>query len=200
MSTETETTTTTTTTSESTGTLKPIIVDYCKVCGFPKEYCEFGPSKALCEKTNGPYNESTPSTDTNTTTTATDNIENKLSSVKIDDSKEEGHTKTSNTTKKKKESKSNSIVIEVNQRNKRKHVTKIIGLDSYGIKLSDATKVMAKKFSCGCSVVKSPTGEEIDIQGDFQDESIDLILEKWPVVPQHEIYVIIDKKKILARK
>ncbi|KAK5575620.1 hypothetical protein RB653_006753 [Dictyostelium firmibasis] len=205
-----------------------VVVEYCKICSLPTEYCEYGPSAKQCLKENGPHpnnnkNTSTTSTDsstntdntnTTTTTTTTNSTEEKLKDLKIvDDSKEVSHvdagksesTETTaekeKSTKKKKEVKP-QIIIEVNQRNKRKHVTKITGLELYGIKLSDAAKVMAKKFSCGCSVVKStsnPNSEDIDIQGDFGEEVVDLIEEKYPTVPLTEIYFLEDKKKVKAR-
>ncbi|KAN0030413.1 hypothetical protein ACTA71_010178 [Dictyostelium dimigraforme] len=210
-----------------------VVVEYCKICSLPTEYCEYGPSAKQCLKENGPHpnnnkntaaaagTDSSNTTDNNTSTTTTsttktENTEEKLKDLKIiDDSKEVSHVdagKSESTeggeekekekvSKKKKEVKP-QIIIEVNQRNKRKHVTKITGLELYGIKLSDAAKVMAKKFSCGCSVVKStsnPNSEDIDIQGDFGEEVVDLIEEKYPTVPLTEIYFLEDKKKVKAR-
>ncbi|KAN0008983.1 hypothetical protein ACTFIU_008870 [Dictyostelium citrinum] len=210
-----------------------VVVEYCKICSLPTEYCEYGPSAKQCLKENGPHpnnnknsaagtdsSNTTTSDNTTTTTTTTnktENAEEKLKDLKIvDDSKEVSHVdagKSGSTeagseekekekvSKKKKEVKP-QIIIEVNQRNKRKHVTKITGLELYGIKLSDAAKVMAKKFSCGCSVVKStsnPNSEDIDIQGDFGEEVVDLIEEKYPTVPLSEIYFLEDKKKVKAR-
>ncbi|KAM9953376.1 hypothetical protein ACTFIR_008442 [Dictyostelium discoideum] len=212
-----------------------VVVEYCKICSLPTEYCEYGPSAKQCLKENGPHpnnNKNTSSgkdssnttttttttdTTTTTTTTSTENTEDKLKDLKIiDDSKEVSHVDAGKSeskeatgeekekekvSKKKKEVKP-QIIIEVNQRNKRKHVTKITGLELYGIKLSDAAKVMAKKFSCGCSVVKSisnPNSEDIDIQGDFGEELVDLIEEKYPTVPLSEIYFLEDKKKVKAR-
>jgi len=68
------------------------------------------------------------------------------------------------------------------QRNKRKYVTIIVGLEKFGVKLPEAAKLFAKKFSCGSSVVKSPGGEdEIDVQGDFTDDIVDFVMEKWDV-------------------
>jgi len=68
------------------------------------------------------------------------------------------------------------------QRNKRKYVTIITGLDKFGVKLPEASKLFAKKFSCGSSVVKAPNGDdEIDVQGDFTDDIIEFLMEKWEV-------------------
>ncbi|KAF2069015.1 hypothetical protein CYY_009663 [Polysphondylium violaceum] len=191
--------------------MEPIIVEYCQVCGFPREYCEYSASAAACLKANGPYvsaDAAATTTDNNTTTTTTTTtstgVEDKLGELKvIDDSKEEGHTDSAAPVvekKKKKEDKS-IITIEVVARNKKKNVTSISGLHLFGIKLADAKKVMANKFSCGCSVVEKPgLGEEINIQGDFCEELVDLIEDKYPQIPLTSIYFIEDKKKVPARR
>ncbi|KAH0502265.1 Coiled-coil domain-containing protein 62 [Microtus ochrogaster] len=52
------------------------------------------------------------------------------------------------------------------------------------IDLKEAQRFFAQKFSCGASV----TGEdEIIIQGDFTDDIIDVIQEKWPEVDDDSI-------------
>jgi len=74
------------------------------------------------------------------------------------------------------------------QRNKRKYVTIVVGLDKFGIKLPEASKIFAKKFSCGSSVVKAPNGEdEIDVQGDVTEDIADFLMEKWDV-PEDSIF------------
>lgn len=47
------------------------------------------------------------------------------------------------------------------------------------IDLKDAQRFFAQKFSCGASVTAD---DEIIIQGDFTDDIIDVIQEKWPEV------------------
>jgi translation initiation factor 1 (eIF-1/SUI1) len=91
------------------------------------------------------------------------------------------------------------IVISRTTRNKKKFITVVTGLEKFGIvmqqyvwdsltncpgvKLPDASKLFAKKFSCGCSVIKGAAGDdEINVQGDFTDDLIDFITEKWEVV------------------
>jgi len=57
------------------------------------------------------------------------------------------------------------VVIDVNTRNKKKMITTVTGLESFGVKLAEASKLFGKKFACGCSVTKSATGaEQIDMQ------------------------------------
>ncbi len=56
-------------------------------------------------------------------------------------------------------------MIETNTRNKKKMTTTVMGLEMFGIKLAEASKMCGKKFACGCSVTKGPTGaEQIDMQ------------------------------------
>lgn len=47
------------------------------------------------------------------------------------------------------------------------------------IDLKEAQRFFAQKFSCGASVTAD---DEIIIQGDFTDDIIDVIQEKWPEV------------------
>jgi len=57
------------------------------------------------------------------------------------------------------------IIIDRNTRNKKKCVTTVFGLDSFGIKLSEAAKLFAKKYAGGAAVQKTPTEkEQIDVQ------------------------------------
>lgn len=57
------------------------------------------------------------------------------------------------------------VVLERNTRNKKKCVTTISGLDVFGVKLAEASKLFGKKFASGASIVKNAEGkEQIDIQ------------------------------------
>lgn len=53
------------------------------------------------------------------------------------------------------------------------------------IDLKEAQRFFAQKFSCGASVTAE---DEIIIQGDFTDDIIDVIQEKWPEVRLLDIY------------
>lgn len=55
--------------------------------------------------------------------------------------------------------------MERNTRNKKKCITTIAGLDAFGVKLAEASKLFGKKFASGASVVKNAEGKEhIDVQ------------------------------------
>tara|TARA_A100001015_G_scaffold183511_1_gene204159 strand:+ start:109 stop:576 length:468 start_codon:yes stop_codon:yes gene_type:complete len=103
------------------------------------------------------------------------------------------------------------VTIKKGQRGGRKVLTFVEGLDSFGIKyvfdhqqavahassnnvkiskvfcqnvsLDDAATTMKKKLACGCSAKKNPsgTGEIIEIQGDFEEEIIELLTSKLKV-------------------
>uniref|UniRef100_A0A667Y4Y5 Density-regulated protein n=1 Tax=Myripristis murdjan TaxID=586833 RepID=A0A667Y4Y5_9TELE len=64
-------------------------------------------------------------------------------------------------------------------RAKKKYVTRVCGLATFDIDLKEAQRFFAQKFSCGASVTAE---DEIIIQGDFTDDIIDVIQEKWPEV------------------
>mmetsp|Transcript_39481 Transcript_39481/g.54827 ORF Transcript_39481/g.54827 Transcript_39481/m.54827 type:complete len:126 (+) Transcript_39481:142-519(+) len=89
------------------------------------------------------------------------------------------------------------VLIERSVRNKKKCITTVKGLETFSIKLADASKIFGKKFACGSSVVKGPSEkDQIDIQGDFQDELADLILEKYKEVTSKHIYFVEKEKKV----
>nr|XP_024390988.1 density-regulated protein homolog isoform X2 [Physcomitrium patens] len=91
------------------------------------------------------------------------------------------------------------VVVEKIVRNKRKCVTIIKGLDMFGIKLSEASKKLGKKFASGASVVKGPTEkEQIDVQGDIMYDIVEFITDTWKNVPESAIYFIEDGKKVSA--
>ena len=83
------------------------------------------------------------------------------------------------------------MCISRDQRNKRKFVTVVSGLETFGthpcpflqlptsdkgrrsadIKLQDASKQFSRKLSCGASITKNAVGKkQIDVQGDFVHE------------------------------
>ncbi|KAJ5689790.1 Translation machinery-associated protein 22 [Penicillium macrosclerotiorum] len=83
------------------------------------------------------------------------------------------------------------------ERNKRKHVTVIIGLEVFGLENKKLAKELGKKFATGSSVTRSPAGaEEITVQGDVSDDVRDWLLEVYgSKVPEANIEMIEDKKK-----
>eukprot|EP00891_Asterochloris_glomerata_P002264 jgi/Astpho2/2264/fgenesh1_pg.00040_%23_84_t len=103
---------------------------------------------------------------------------------------------------KKKKHQQPEVVLERNTRNKKKCVTTISGLDSFGIKLSEASKLLGKKFASGASITKSPTDkEQIDLQGDFAEKAADFLLKSYGKdkgLAKKNFYFIDNKKKVAA--
>ncbi len=89
-----------------------------------------------------------------------------------------------------------SVTVSRSQRNKKKWVTSVTGLSGFGIKLSDASKLFAKKFSSGASVSKEKP-DEVDVQGDVLDEMIEFILQQWKdKISEEHVFVLEDNKKV----
>ncbi len=107
-------------------------------------------------------------------------IEGAMGAMKVGDDAAEKESKSG---KKKKKKNAPMIVLERNTRNKRKCITTISGLDLFGVKLNEAAKMFGKKFASGASVTKNAENkEQIDCQGDFLDQAVDLILKQYKEV------------------
>ncbi|KAA8644885.1 putative RNA binding protein Tma22 [Aspergillus tanneri] len=83
------------------------------------------------------------------------------------------------------------------ERNRRKHVSVITGLEVYGLENKKVAKELGKKFATGSSVTKSAAGtEEITVQGDVSDDVKDWLLEMYEKeIPEANIEIVEDKKK-----
>ena len=85
------------------------------------------------------------------------------------------------------------------ERNKRKHVTAIHGLEAFGVDLKKAAKQFASKFATGSSVTKNSQGqEEIVVQGDVSDEVLEMIEGEVGVlkgIPPDNVEIVEEKKK-----
>lgn len=191
---------------------QPVCVLYCSICSLPAEYCEFGPDFEKCK----PWLiQNVPNLYPDLIKEANDKEASKtaerLQSVGISDpdasaSAISGGTSTSKQEEvrrlpggKIKRKEKQEIVIEKVVRNKRKCVTIVKGLELFGVKLSDASKKLGKKFATGASAVKGPTEkEQIDVQGDISYDIVEFITETWPDVPETAIYFIEDGKKVAA--
>jgi density-regulated protein DRP1 len=88
------------------------------------------------------------------------------------------------------------IQIKRVERNKRKHVTVITGLEIFGLENKKVAKDLGKKFATGSSVTKSAAGaEEITVQGDVSEDVKEWLLETHGQIPEANIELIEDKKK-----
>lgn len=83
------------------------------------------------------------------------------------------------------------IVISRVQRQKRKYITAVVGLDTVpDLKLKDATKVFGKKFSSGASINEGQGGQkEVVIQGDVSLEIPQVLISEFKVSPSAIFYL-----------
>lgn len=89
------------------------------------------------------------------------------------------------------------VLIKRVERNKRKHVTVIMGLEVFGLENKKVAKELGKKLATGSSMTRSPAGaEEITVQGDVSEDVREWLLEVYgSKVPETNIELIEDKKK-----
>ncbi|XP_074061596.1 density-regulated protein isoform X1 [Macrotis lagotis] len=177
----------------------PLRVLYCGVCSLPTEYCEYMPDVAKCRQW---LEKNFPNEFAKLSVVAFLNLEN---SPKQDPGIGEGQGTSGEEEEKKKQKRGGrgqikqkkktvpqKVTIAKIPRAKKKYVTRVCGLATFEIDLKEAQRFFAQKFSCGASV----TGEdEIIIQGDFTDDIIDVIQEKWPEVDDDSIEDLGEVKK-----
>lgn len=138
-----------------------ISVQYCEDCTLPTEYCEFtdcAKKAAVAEAANNADQASAASNDP--------------------EHKRQTRGGKAQGPKAKKQAEKKLEVFRSN-RGKKKFVTVIVGMGTFGVDLKEASKLFSKKFACSGSV----TGpDEIVVQGDVKDELIELIPEKFPEI------------------
>ena len=91
------------------------------------------------------------------------------------------------------------VTIKRVERNKRKYVTAVSGLETFGFDLKKVSKDFGKRFATGSSVTKTPAGgEEITVQGDLSDEIFEMLVDGEGYrekVPEDNVECVEDKKK-----
>ncbi|KAK5990946.1 Translation machinery-associated protein 22 [Cladobotryum mycophilum] len=173
-------------------------VVYCGVCTLPPEFCEYGGTVRKCQEwleKNQP--------EMYTTIWSAEALEAATASLSVEAQKRAAKDAQKKTAKAeaaeaKQANKLASSVVTIKriERNKKKFVTAVIGLEAFGLDLKKVAKDFGKKFATGSSVTKVPSGgEEIVVQGDVSDEIEEFILEKYKDVPEDNIEFVDDKKK-----
>ncbi|XP_071493425.1 density-regulated protein homolog [Diadema antillarum] len=161
----------------------PLKVIYCGECSMPFEYCEYFPNYENCKKW---WERNFP-----------DIFEEVMKIGEGGDDGEGDDTKKRQkrggrgVIKAKKKTEPQKVTVGRVQRNKKKYVTIVRGLETHDISLKDAAKLFGRHFSCGSSV----SGDEIVIQGDFIDDVIELLEEKYPAIGEDNIEDIGDQKR-----
>ncbi|XP_075967827.1 density-regulated protein isoform X2 [Anarhichas minor] len=170
----------------------PVKVLYCGVCSLPTEYCEYMPEPAKCRQW---LEKNFPDVFARMTVANAPNQD--LGSGEAPPAGEEEEKKKQKRggrgqIKQKKKTLPQKITIAKIPRAKKKYVTRVCGMATFDIELKEAQRFFAQKFSCGASVTAE---DEIIIQGDFTDDIIDVIQEKWPEVDDDSIDDLGEVKK-----
>ncbi|KAH7076827.1 RNA binding protein-like protein Tma22 [Paraphoma chrysanthemicola] len=176
----------------------PKTVIYCGVCSLPPEYCEFGGTTKKCEEW---LEDKHP--DMHSKLYSQEVIEQNLSALSLDaqkraekDSQKKAAKAASAEARRAEELASSKILIKRIERNKRKYVTAVQGLEAFGLDIKKVAKDFGKKFATGSSVTKIPGGgEEITVQGDLSEDILEFLVDKYEEVPEDNVELIEDKKK-----
>ncbi|KAF7508358.1 Translation machinery-associated protein 22 [Endocarpon pusillum] len=173
-------------------------VIYCGVCTLPPEYCEFGGTVKKCEEWLEKYHP-----DMHEKLYSDDALNANLSALSVDAQKRaqkdaaKKEAKAALNEQRESERKAAAkVLIKRVERNKRKYVTVVSGLEEHGLDLKKIAKELGKKFATGSSVTKTASGgEEITVQGDVSDDVYDWLTERYEDIPEDNIDCIEDKKK-----
>ncbi|EDN92212.1 hypothetical protein SS1G_08075 [Sclerotinia sclerotiorum 1980 UF-70] len=91
---------------------------------------------------------------------------------------------------------SSKIRIKRVERNKRKYVTEIQGLEAFGLELKKVAKEFGSKFATGSSVTKVASGgQEITVQGDVSEDVREFLIKTYKNIPRKNIVLEEPKKK-----
>uniref|UniRef100_A0A336M8S0 Density-regulated protein n=1 Tax=Culicoides sonorensis TaxID=179676 RepID=A0A336M8S0_CULSO len=170
----------------------PLVTIYCGNCTMPIEYCEFYPEYTKCKlwlEKNLPNEFEKVKLDCSSASTE---VEGENNSNVDDDKKRQKRGGKGIIKTKKKDDLPKKLCLSRAPRGKKKSVTVVVGLNSFGIDLKVAAKYFGSKFACGASV----TGEdEIVIQGDVKDDLFEVIPEKWSEIDEDFIEDLGDQKR-----
>ncbi|KAJ5937001.1 Translation machinery-associated protein 22 [Penicillium verhagenii] len=169
------------------------------VCTLPPEYCSFGGTAKKCEewlKDEEPelWNQ----------LHSEDALNANLSALSVSaqereakDAKKKEAKAAQNEARDVERKAASKVIIKRVERNKRKYVTVISGLEVFGLENKKLAKELGKKFATGSSMTRSPAGtEEITVQGDVSEDVEDWLLEVYgSKVPGANIELVEDKKK-----
>ncbi|KAH9236133.1 hypothetical protein K456DRAFT_1890850 [Colletotrichum gloeosporioides 23] len=193
--------------SETSGEPQGRHVIYCGVCTLPPEYCEYGGTVKKCQewlqKNQPELYQRIWSAVRYLRRIITEALEAATASLSVDAQKRAAKDAQKKTAKAEaaeakqadKLAKS-TVTIKRIERNKRKFVTSVSGLERFGLENKKVAKEFGKKFATGSSVTKTPSGsEEIVVQGDVSDEIEEFLLEKYKEIPEDNIELVEDKKK-----
>lgn len=165
---------------------EPKVVQYCDLCHFPVEYCEYTHEILLKKETTEESKQEEKKEEGKTEETI-DTTKKAEGEEKKEEEKEKKH-------KKKKEAPV-MVLIEQAKRGKKKHTTYVSNLEKFGLVLKDVAKQFSKKFACSCTVTKEENGTEcITLTGEFADDVFDFLTTTFPNIKAENCQVKISKK------
>ncbi|XP_054613144.1 density-regulated protein isoform X2 [Dunckerocampus dactyliophorus] len=170
----------------------PLKVLYCGVCSLPTEYCEYMPEPAKCRQWLEKNFPDVFARMTLAKAPKQDPDAGDALPAGEEEEKKKQKRGGRGQIKQKKKTVPQKVTIAKIPRAKKKYVTRVCGLATFDIDLKEAQRFFAQKFSCGASVTAE---DEIIIQGDFTDDIIDVIQEKWPEVDDDSIDDLGEVKK-----
>ncbi|KAL3470072.1 translation machinery-associated protein 22 [Aspergillus californicus] len=179
--------------------IQPRNITYCGVCTLPPEYCEFGGTAKKCQEWLQENHEvlyqqlySGESVSANLSTLSVSAQERAAK----DAAKKEAKAAAAEARDAERRATS-KVQIKRVERNKRKHVSVLTGLEVYSLENKKVAKELGKKFATGSSVTKSASGiEEITVQGDVCEDIKEWLLESFGErITEGNIEIVEDKKK-----
>ncbi|EME87677.1 uncharacterized protein MYCFIDRAFT_54816 [Pseudocercospora fijiensis CIRAD86] len=186
-------------TATAEGNKPPRSVVYCGICTLPPEYCEYGGTTKKCEEWLQKNH-----ADLHAKLYSEEALSANLSTLSVDaqkraekDAQKKAAKAEAAEARDAEKRATSKIYIKRVERNKRKFVTEVSGLEQFGLDLKKLAKEFGKKFATGSSVTKTAAGgEEITVQGDVSDDVFDWLVEHYEdQIPEENIELIEDKKK-----
>ncbi|ETV90107.1 hypothetical protein H310_15063 [Aphanomyces invadans] len=169
---------------------------YCPIDNLPPEYCEYGPSFNECKPWLVEHVPTLFIQKYNRTIAELVEVEAQIAAGVEGITLEAEGSKSVKKKKGKADADGNAkaggnVYVERFQRQKKKFVTVVAGLDEYkGLDLKDVAKKMGKKFACSASVNKLDGGKaQIQLQGDVQHELPHWLVEEFDI-PEANLYLL----------
>jgi len=187
-------------------------VPYCEVCSLPFEFCEWntlGSSTKCQESFQANWQTHFPDVEGEEALTALitqlgldggdDASKRAQKGAKKGAAAADGGDAQPQSKKDKKKQEPAEIIIELNNRNKKKHITTVRGLEKFEVDTTAAAKLFGKRFACGSALKKGQNGQpdQIEIQGSYRDELPAVLVDKLKM-SMDDIVVMIDGKKVKA--
>ncbi|RHY91801.1 hypothetical protein DYB35_005360 [Aphanomyces astaci] len=169
---------------------------YCPIDNLPPEYCEYGPSFHECKPWLVEHVPTLFIQKYNRTISDLVDVEAQIAAGVEGITLEAEGSKSVKKKKTKADAEGNAkaggnVYVERFQRQKKKFVTVVAGLDEYkSLDLKDVAKKMGKKFACSASLNKLDGGKaQIQLQGDVQHELPHWLVEEFDI-PEANLYLL----------